>query len=163
MQSSTNSTSLPKEQNDMPKAAAGDRRLRLEGGENLYRAAIATGVRRYLQQSSGFFLKATDGTLADESSPFDLNAGPRRSSQRPNVRRNRAAPLQFQCHPGRSTALWILLRTQNLVPPGESAANMVVRQEIPVVGKGQGISSFVHIHDAALATVAALTSRAGHL
>jgi len=48
-------TSLPKEQSDMPKYAAGDRKLRIEGGGNLFRAALATGVRRYLQQSSGFF------------------------------------------------------------------------------------------------------------
>src|SRR5665213_2415467 len=49
-------TSLPKEQGEMPKYAAGDRKLRIEGGGNLFRAAIATGVRRYMQQSSGFFL-----------------------------------------------------------------------------------------------------------
>jgi nucleoside-diphosphate-sugar epimerase len=45
--------------------------------------------------------------------------------------------------------------------PGESAANMVMRQQYPVVGKGQGVSSFVHIIDAAIATVAALTAEAG--
>lgn len=39
-------TSLPKDQRDMPKYAAGDRKLRNEGGGNLFRAAIATGVRR---------------------------------------------------------------------------------------------------------------------
>ena len=69
-------TSLPKEQSDMPKYAAGDRKLRIEGGGNLFRAAIASGVRRYLQQSSGFFLKAAEGTLADESSSLDVNASP---------------------------------------------------------------------------------------
>jgi 2-alkyl-3-oxoalkanoate reductase len=45
--------------------------------------------------------------------------------------------------------------------PGDSAANMVVRQQVPVVGKGEGVSSFVHINDAAAATVAALTAEAG--
>src|SRR5271166_954888 len=69
-------TSLPKAQSDMPKYAAGDRKLRIEGGGNLFRAAIASGVRRYLQQSSGFFLKAAGGMLADESSPLDVNASP---------------------------------------------------------------------------------------
>ena len=43
---------------------------------NLFRAAVASGVRRYLQQSSGFFLKAAAGALADESSPLDVNASP---------------------------------------------------------------------------------------
>src|SRR5580692_11133900 len=67
-------TSLPKAPSDMPKYAAGDRKLRIEGGGNLFRAAQASGVRRYLQQSSGFFLKAPAGTLADESCPLDVDA-----------------------------------------------------------------------------------------
>ena len=67
-------TSLPKELGDMPTYAAGDRKLRIEGEGNLSRAAIASGARRYLQQSSGFSLKAAEGALADESSPLDVNA-----------------------------------------------------------------------------------------
>jgi 2-alkyl-3-oxoalkanoate reductase len=49
-------TSLPKNLADLASALPGDRKLRIEGGGNLYRAAEAIGVRRYLQQSSGFFL-----------------------------------------------------------------------------------------------------------
>ena len=56
-------TSLPKDPFDMATAAEGDRKLRMEGGGNLYRAALATGVRRYIQQASGFFLKAEEGSL----------------------------------------------------------------------------------------------------
>lgn len=41
-------TSLPKELSDMPDYAAGDTKLRLEGGDNLLRASIQSGVRRYL-------------------------------------------------------------------------------------------------------------------
>jgi hypothetical protein len=36
-------------------AFPGDRKLRLEGGGNLHRAAQAVGVRHYIQQASGFF------------------------------------------------------------------------------------------------------------
>ena len=57
-------TSLPKNPADLPAALPGDRRLRLEGGGNLHRAAVKIGIRRYIQQSSGFFLKAGTG-LAD--------------------------------------------------------------------------------------------------
>lgn len=154
-------TSLPKEQNDMPKAAAGDRRLRLEGGENLYRAAIATGVRRYLQQSSGFFLKATDGTLADESSPFDLNAAPGVAASAQTYAEIEQRLFSSSAIQAVALRYGFFYGPKTWYHPGESAANMVVRQEIPVVGKGQGISSFVHIHDAALATVAALTAEPG--
>jgi nucleoside-diphosphate-sugar epimerase len=45
--------------------------------------------------------------------------------------------------------------------PGEAAAKMVMRQQNPVVGKGEGVSSFVHVDDAAAATVAALTAEPG--
>ena len=36
----------------LPAYAVGDRKLRIEGGGNLHRAALACGVRRYIQQSS---------------------------------------------------------------------------------------------------------------
>ena len=45
--------------------------------------------------------------------------------------------------------------------PGEAAANMVMRQQNPVVGKGEGVSSFVHVDDAAIATAKALTAEPG--
>src|SRR5918993_3319719 len=69
-------TALPRHPSEMPAAAAGDRKLRLEGGGNLLRAARACGVRRYVQQSSGFFLKPGSG-LADESEGLAVDASPR--------------------------------------------------------------------------------------
>src|SRR3984957_2932754 len=54
-------TALPAHPSQLDAAAAGDRKLRLEGGGNLHRAARACGVRRYLQQASGFFLRPGDG------------------------------------------------------------------------------------------------------
>src|SRR5215469_1186401 len=48
---------LPRSPADMAAAAEGDRRLRLEGGGNLLAAARRLGVRRYVQQASGFFLR----------------------------------------------------------------------------------------------------------
>src|SRR5262249_17522646 len=69
-------TALPRHPSEMAAAAAGDRKLRLEGGGNLHRAARACGVRRYIQQSSGFFLKPGSG-LADESEGMAVDASPR--------------------------------------------------------------------------------------
>ena len=68
-------TSIPKTPSELPEYAERDRKLRIEGGGNLHRAAVACGVRRYIQQSSGFFLEAK-GALADESSPLAVNASP---------------------------------------------------------------------------------------
>lgn len=38
---------------------------------------------------------------------------------------------------------------------------MAMRQQNPVAGKGEGLSPFVHINDAATATVATLTAHPG--
>ena len=154
-------TSLPKEQSDMPKYAPGDRRLRIEGGGNLFRAAIACGVRRYLQQSSGFFLKAAEGTLADEGGPLDINASPRVAPSARTYTELEARLFSSNAIEGVALRYGFFYGPKTWYYPGGSAANMVMRQQNPVVGKGEGVSSFVHINDAAVATVAALTADPG--
>jgi nucleoside-diphosphate-sugar epimerase len=154
-------TSLPKEPSDMPKYAAGDRKLRLEGGGNLFRAAIASGVRRYLQQSSGFFLKATEGTLADESSPLDVNASPSVAASARTYTELEARLFSSSAIEGVALRYGFFYGPKTWYHPGEAAANMVMQQQNPVVGKGEGMSSFVHIDDAATGTVAALRAEPG--
>jgi nucleoside-diphosphate-sugar epimerase len=154
-------TSLPKEPSDMPKYAAGDRKLRIEGGGNLFRAAIANGVRRYLQQSSGFFLKATEGTLADESSPLDVNASPAVAASARTYTELEARLFSSNAIEGVALRYGFFYGPKTWYYPRESAANMVMQQQNPVVGKGEGVSSFVHINDAAIATVLSLTAEPG--
>jgi nucleoside-diphosphate-sugar epimerase len=154
-------TSLPKEQSDMPKYAEGDRKLRIEGGGNLLRAAIACGVRRYLQQASGFFLKAPKGTLADESSPLDINASPGVAASARTYAELEARLLSSGAIEAVALRYGFFYGPKTWYYPGEAAANMVMRQQNPVVGKGEGVSSFVHIQDAAIATVMALTCEPG--
>lgn len=154
-------TSLPKDQSDMPKYAAGDRKLRLEGGGNLFRASIAVGVRRYVQQSSGFFLKAADGTLADEFSPLDLNASPAVAASARTYAELEVRLFGSNAIEGVALRYGFFYGPRTWYHPGEAAANMVTKQQIPVVGKGEGVSSFVHIDDAAVGTVAALAADPG--
>jgi nucleoside-diphosphate-sugar epimerase len=45
--------------------------------------------------------------------------------------------------------------------PEGDAADQVRQQQSPIVGQGQGVWSFVHIEDAAIATVVALTAEPG--
>jgi nucleoside-diphosphate-sugar epimerase len=154
-------TSLPKDQVDMPKYAAADAHLRLEGGGNLLQAAIAAGARRYLQQASGFFLKAEKGHLADESSPLDVHASPSVSSAARTYTELEERVFHAGAMEGVALRYGFFYGPKTWYHPGGSAAEMVMRQQIPVVGEGQGVSSFVHIEDAAIATVAALTAPAG--
>jgi nucleoside-diphosphate-sugar epimerase len=145
----------------MPKYAAGDRKLRIEGGGNLFRAAIARGVRRYLQQSSGFFLKAAAGTLADESSPLDVNASPSVAASARTYTELETRLFSSNAIEGVALRYGFFYGPKTWYHPGEAAANMVMQQQNPVVGKGEGVSSFVHINDAAIATVALLTAEPG--
>jgi 2-alkyl-3-oxoalkanoate reductase len=150
-------TSLPKEQSGMPKYAAGDRKLRIEGGGNLLRAAVASGVRRYLQQSSGFFLKGTEGVLADESSPLDVNASPTVAASARTYTELEARLFCSNVIEAVALRCGFFYGPKTWYYPGEAAANMVARQLSPVVGQGEGVASFVHIDDAA----AALTAESG--
>ena len=154
-------TSLPKEQSDMPKYEAGDRKLRIEGGGNLLRAAIASGVRRYLQQSSGFFLKAEKGTLADELSPLDVHGSPAVATSAQTYTELEARLLSSTAIEGVALRYGFFYGPKTWYYPGESAANMAIKQQLPIVGSGQGVSSFVHIADAAAATVLALAAEPG--
>jgi nucleoside-diphosphate-sugar epimerase len=154
-------TSLPKEQGDMPKYAAGDHKLRIEGGGNLFRAAVKMGVRRYLQQASGFFLKAGAGKLADESSPLDVDATPGVASSARGYAELEARLFSSSAIEGVALRYGFFYGPRTWYHPGESAANIVMQQRTAIVGRGEGVWSFVHIHDAAIATVMALTAEPG--
>jgi 2-alkyl-3-oxoalkanoate reductase len=153
-------TALPKHPAELPAALPGDRKLRLEGGGNLYRAALSRGVRRFIQQASGFFLKAGSG-LADESEPLavDASAGVAASAQMYTQLEARVfsspqmegVALRYGFFYGPNT--WYF--------PGEGAADQVLRQQFPIVGQGEGVWSFVHVEDAALATIAAISAEPG--
>ena len=149
-------TSLPKAQSDMPEYAAGDRKLRIEGGGNLLRAAQGGGVRRYLQQSSGLFLKAAVGALADESSPLDLNASPSVAASARTYTELETRLFRCDAIEGVALRYGFFYGPKTWYFPGEAAAHTVMQQQNAVVGRGEGVSSFVHIHDAPIATVALL-------
>jgi len=153
-------TALPRHPSDMPAAAAGDRKLRLEGGGNLHRAARANGVRRYIQQASGFFLQPGSG-LADESEGLAVDASP-------GVAANARAYAELESRVLNAEGIeGVALRYGFFYGPGTwycpdgAAADQVRGREIPIIGAGEGVWSWVHIEDAAVATVAALTALPG--
>ena len=153
-------TSLPKSPADMAAARATDRRLRIEGGGNLRRAALACGARRYVQQSSGFFLAPGEG-LADESVGMAVDASPgvafhARSYAELEARVLAPGPLE-----GVALRYGFFYGPGTWYSPEGACADQARRQEIPIVGKGVGVWSWVHVVDAAHATVAALTAPPG--
>ena len=159
-------TSLPRDPAQMAAAAAGDRRLRLEGGGNLLRSARAVGVRRYLQQSSGFFLQAGSG-LADESEGLAVDASPGVAAAAQTYTELEVRVLATGDKDATDSMEGVALRYGFFYGPGTwynpdgACADRVRRQEIPIIGQGEGVWSWIHIEDAASATVAALTSPPG--
>jgi nucleoside-diphosphate-sugar epimerase len=153
-------TSLPKSPADMAGARAADRRLRVEGGGNLRRAALACGARRYVQQSSGFFLAPGEG-LADESVGMAVDATPGVAAHARSYAELEARVLTPGPLEGVALRYGFFYGPGTWYSPEGACADQARRQEIPIVGEGQGVWSWVHIVDAAHATVAALTAPPG--
>ncbi len=149
-------TALPKSPADMAEAAEGDRRLRLEGGGHLLAAARACGVRRYVQQASGFFIRPGAG-LGDESEGMAVDASPRvaasaRTYAELEARLSAAGGIE-----GVALRYGFYYGPGTWYHPDGASADLVRRRQIPVVGDGGGVWSWVHIDDAAVATADALT------
>jgi nucleoside-diphosphate-sugar epimerase len=153
-------TALPRQPSEMGAAAAGDRKLRLEGGGNLHRAARACGVRRYVQQSSGFFLKPGNG-LADESEGMAVDASPRVAASARTYAELESRALNAEGIAGVALRYGFFYGPGTWYNPDGAAADQARKQEMAIIGAGEGVWSWVHIQDAAVATVAALTASPG--
>jgi nucleoside-diphosphate-sugar epimerase len=153
-------TALPMSPADMAAAAEGDRRLRLEGGGNLLAAARRLGVRRYVQQASGFFLRPGPG-LADEAEGLAVDASPRVAASARTYAELEARLLAAGDIEGVALRYGFYYGPRTWYHPNGASADLVRRGEVPVIGDGGGVWSWVHIDDAAAATADALTIPAG--
>lgn len=130
-------------------------RLRREGTENLMRAAEAAGARRLISQSVAFAYAPAD-TLRGEDDPLFDDAPP------PWSRIVGAIAALERATLGSAGVDGVVLRYGYLYGPGTayaadgSIAAAVRRRAFPIVGRGSAVYSFVHVEDAAAATVAAL-------
>jgi 2-alkyl-3-oxoalkanoate reductase len=153
-------TSLPKNPADLPAYSARDRKLRLEGGGNLHQAALACGVHRYIQQGSGFYLKAGPG-LADESVGLAVDASPGVAASAQMYAAIEERTLKPQPMEGVVLRYGFFYGPNTWYNPDGGAADQARAQQLPIVGEGLAVWSFVHIEDAAIATAAALTAEPG--
>jgi nucleoside-diphosphate-sugar epimerase len=132
-------------------------RLRTEGTDHLLSAGRAVGVRRFVAQSAvyGFYAR-TGGAVKTEEDPLDPTP-PR------NLRESLAAVRHLEdAVLGATWTEGIVLRYGAFYGPGTSLApgsaqfEMIRKRKFRLVGNGRGVWSFVHIADAADATVAAV-------
>jgi nucleoside-diphosphate-sugar epimerase len=149
-------TRLPDEYNPRKIDYGPTNRARAEGGHNLIQAARAAGVRRFVTQSIAFIYAPEGEMVKDEDGrPWTDAPEPFRSGAGPTLEHEREATQT----PGLEG---IVLRYGQFYGPGTyyaadgNIAEQVRRRRFPIVGRGEGMFSFIHTTDAAAATVASL-------
>ncbi len=138
-------------------------RMRTEGTRNLVEASVDAGVRRVVAQSYAHVYKPQGGWVKSEDEP--LNLGP----DVPELRRRNVEAIQ--------TLERTVLETPGLegvalrygtfygldtaYGPDGSIARLMRQRHYPIVGSGQGRTSFIDVDDAAAATLLALSGPTG--
>jgi nucleoside-diphosphate-sugar epimerase len=129
-------------------------RLRTEGTDNLLAGAREAGTRRFVAQSfTGWPYARTGGPVKTEDDPLDPDPVPSMSKTLAAIRRLEQTVTQ---------AGGIALRYGGFygpgtgLTPGGDQVELIRKRRFPIVGDGGGVWSFIHIDDAAAATLAAL-------
>ncbi len=132
-------------------------RLRREATATLAAAASEAGVRRLISQSIAFMYAPTAGPVKDEESPlFEPSTGTPFDEGIEALLVLERMTLEAPRLEG------VVLRYGYFYGPGTHYASTgaiaadVRRRRFPVVGEGGGVFSFIHLDDAASATLAAL-------
>jgi|SRR5579862_746614 len=155
-------TSLPKEYTPQAMRAASeqDRKIRIEGGAHLQKAAQAVGCKRYIIQSSAFWYKPGRG-LADEQTPFAFEASPGIVSGTKVYAHIEQRVLQAPYLEGVALRFGFFYGSGTWYAPDGSMAHRVKSRDYPIVGGGRGIWNFIHIEDAADAIALAIKGPPG--
>jgi nucleoside-diphosphate-sugar epimerase len=124
-------------------------RLRTEGTEALVAAAREAGVRRFIAQSFASYRYAREGgPVKTEEDPID-------PTPPATMRATSAAMLRLEATVTRAGG--IALRYGGFYgAANDGLVKPVRKRHLPIVGNGGGVFSFIHLEDAAAATVLAL-------
>jgi nucleoside-diphosphate-sugar epimerase len=133
-------------------------RLRTVGTDHLLSAGRAVGIRRFVAQSfAGWPFARTGSLVKTEDDPLDPNPIDPMRTTIAAIRHLEAAVTGADWTEG------IALRYGGLYGPGTSLdtdggemTEMIRRRYFPIVGDGNGMFSFLHVADAADATLAAI-------
>ncbi|HEX7977618.1 MAG TPA: NAD(P)-dependent oxidoreductase [Gemmatimonadaceae bacterium] len=126
--------------------------LRTTGTRHLLAAADAAGVKRFLAQSyTGWPITRAGEGPSTESEPFDTHPA---RAQRETLAAIRTLEQSVLGAP----LAGIVLRYGSLYGAGawDPLVEMVRKRMLPIIGDGAGVFSWIHVDDAASATVAAL-------
>jgi nucleoside-diphosphate-sugar epimerase len=129
-------------------------RLRTEGLDHLLAAARAAGGVRVVAQSyAGWPSARTGGPVKTEEDPLDPNPVPSMGETHAAIRYVEDAMTKEQ---GIALRYGALYGPGTGMAPGGEQVELIRKRRFPVVGSGAGVWSFVHVDDAATATLAAI-------
>ena len=135
---------------------AANNRVRREGTRNLLSAARGAGVHRFLVQGAAYWYVQTGGAVKTEEAPLYLDAPTPIGDTVKTMKSVEEAVLLAEGLEG------IVLRYGMFYGPGTwyakdgDVGRQVRKRRYPMIGRGEGTYSFIHVDDAAAATVAAL-------
>ena len=142
---------------NLDEAFADTNRLRTEGTDNLLAAAQAAGAEKLVAQSFAGWPYAKEGSLVkDEEAPLDPSPPANAEQSMTAIRHLEKAVAGAEALAG------IVLRYGGFYGPGTSLFEggehvaAIRKRAFPLVGSSAGMWSFVHIDDAAAATLAAI-------
>ncbi len=148
-------TALPQRFNPKENYLESTNRIRTEGTRNLIAAAETAGARRLIAESVAFIYAPSGKWVKEEDAPLNTEA-PGYFGEGMRA----LADLEAQVSGSRLQST--VMRYGWFYGPGThfdrdgSQAEDARRRRLPIVGSGQGTFSFLHVDDAAAATVAAV-------
>jgi nucleoside-diphosphate-sugar epimerase len=131
-------------------------RLRTEGTDSLLSAGQAVGVRRFVAQSYFASYARTGAAVKSEEDPFDPAPAREMREVLAAIRHLEDAVLGARWTEGIVLRYGAFYGPGTSMAPGAEQVELVRRRKFPLVGDGRGVWSFIHVADAAEATVAAV-------
>jgi nucleoside-diphosphate-sugar epimerase len=133
-------------------------RLRTDGTDHLLSAGQAVGVQRFVAQgiaSYGAYAR-TGGPVKSEEDPLDTAPSREMRETLAAIRHLEEAVLGARWTEGIVLRYGTFYGPGTSMAPGEEQFELVRRRKFPLVGDAGGVWSFIHVADAADATVAAV-------
>lgn len=133
-------------------------RLRTEGTDNLLAAGKAVGVRRFVAQGIAAYgaYARTGGPVKGEEDPLESAPAREMRETLAAIRHLEQAVLGARWTEGIVLRYGVFYGPGTGMVPGEEQFELVRKRKFPVVGDGGGVWSFIHVADAADATLAAV-------
>src|SRR4051812_24828349 len=133
-------------------------RLRTDGTDHLLSAGQAVGVRRFVAQSVAAYgaYARTGGPVKSEQDPLEPKPPRQMRETLAAIRHLEEAVLGVRWTEGIVLRYGAFYGPGTSLAPGEEQFELVRRRKFPLVGDGGGVWSFIHVADAAKATVAAV-------